>query len=151
MPLSLRKEEIMFKRRLNIVALILCMVMLLSAFSVYAEPFKTKLNLFERLVVMALLPQTGNFATLKIVMEANLMLGATDEESVLADLKPNAQGGVVALKGWTAVPEREFIFKETLLGIIKDALQKLDDEEKLTMEHFRVWEKFMLVEEKEGE
>ena len=142
----------MFKKRLSIIALILCVVMLLSTIAIANdEPFKTKLNLFERLVVMALLPQTGNFATLKIVMEANLMLGATDEESVLADLKPNAQGGVVALKGWTAVPEREFIFKETLLGIIRVALQKLDDEEKLTMEHFRVWEKFMLVEEKEGE
>jgi len=31
--------------------------------------------------------------------------------------------------------------------MIRDALQKLEDEEKLTMEHFRVYEKFMLVEE----
>ena len=139
----------MFKRRLNIIALVLCIVMLLSALSIYAEDFKTKLNLFERLVVMGLLPQTGNFATLKIVTEANMMLGATDEESVIAGLKPNEQGGVIALHGWLVVPEREFIFKETLLGIIRDALQKLDDEEKLTMEHFRVYQIFMIVEEEE--
>ena len=139
----------MFKRKLNIVTLILCIVMLLSALAIAAEPFKTKLNLFERLVVMGLLPQTGNFATLKIVTEANLMLGATDEESVLAGLEPTPEGGVIAEFGWTIVPEREFIFKETLLGIIKNALQKLDDEEKLTMEHFRVYEKFMIVEEEE--
>jgi len=140
----------MFKKRLNIIALVLCVVMLVSTLSVFAEDFKTKLNLFERLVVMGLLPQTGNFATLKIVTEANLMLGATDEESVLAGLKPNDQGGVVALYGWLTVPEKEFTFKETLLGIIRDALQKLNDEEKLTMEHYRVWEKFMLPV-KEGE
>ena len=136
----------MFKK----IAIVLCILILLSA-SVFAEDFKTKLNLFERLVVMGLLPQAGNFATLKIVTEANLMLGATDEESVLAGLEATPEGGVVAKKGWIVVPEKEFIFKETLLKIIKDALQKLDDEEKLTMEHFRVWEKFMVVEEKEGE
>ena len=141
----------MFRRKLNIVALVLCIVILLSALSIAAEPFKVKLNLFERLVVMGLLPQTGNFATLKIVTEATLMLGATDEESVLAGLEPTLEGGVIARKGWQIVPEKEFTFKETLLGIIKDALQKLDDAEKLTMEHFRVYEKFMLVKEKEEE
>ena len=141
----------MFKRKLNIVALILCIVILLSALSIAAEPFRTELNLFERLVVMGLLPQTGNFATLKIVMEANMMLGATDEESVLAGLEPTPEGAVIARLGWLTVPEKEFTFKETLLGLIKDALQKLEDEEKLTMEHFRVYEKFMIVEEKEGE
>jgi len=134
----------MFKR----IILVLCIVMLL-AFSVFAEDFKTELNLFERLVVMGLLPQTGNFATLKIVTEANLMLGATDEESVLAGLEASSEGGVIARKGWTVVPEKEFTFKETLVGIIRDALQKLNDEEKLTMEHYRVWEKFMEVEEEE--
>ena len=135
----------MFKK----IAIVLCILILLSV-SVFAEDFKTKLNLFERLVIMGLLPQTGNFATLKIVIEANLMLGATDEESVIAGLKPDGQGGVVAQFGWTTVPEKEFIFKETLLGIIRDALQKLEDGEKLTMEHFRVYEKFMIVK-KEGE
>ena len=116
----------MFRRKLNIVSIVLCIVILLSALAIAAEPFKAKLNLFERLVVMGLLPQTGNFATLKIVTEANMMLGATDEESVLAGLEPTSEGGVTAKLGWTAVPEKEFIFKETLLGIIKDALAKLD-------------------------
>ena len=139
----------MFKRRLSIITIVLCIVVLLSAMSVFAEDFKTKLNLFERFVIMGLLPQTGNFATLKIVTEANLMLGATDEESVIAGLKPNDQGGVIAEKGWTAVPEKEFTFKETLVGLIRSALQKLEDEEKLTMEHYRVFEKFMLTKKEE--
>ena len=139
----------MFKRRLSIIAIVLCIVILLSAISVFAEDFKIELNLFERLVVMGLMPQTGNFATLKIVTEANLMLGATDEESVIAGLEATPEGGVIARLGWVAVPEKEFTFKETLLGIIKSALQKLEDEEKLTMEHYRVYEKFMLVKEEE--
>lgn len=141
----------MFKRKLNIVAIVLCIVILLSALGIAAEPFKAKLNLFERLVVMGLLPQTGNFATLKIVTEANLMLGPTDEESVLAGLGTTPEGGVVAKLGWTAVPEKEFMFKETLLNLIKGALQELNDADppQLTMEHFRVYQIFMIVEEEE--
>ena len=126
----------------------ICIMLLIATMSVFAEDFKVKLNLFERLVVMGLLPQTGNFATLKIVTEANLMLGATDEESVLAGLGATPEGGVVALNGWTVVPEKEFVFKETLLKLIRDALQKLNDADPpaLTMEHFRVYEKIMVVE-----
>ena len=102
---------------------------------------------------MGLLPQTGNFATLKIVMEANMMLGATDEESVLVGLEPQDDGSIQAKKGWLVVPEKEFVFKETLLKLIKDALTELNeaDPPRLTMEHFRVYEKFMMVEEKEEE
>jgi len=128
---------------------VLCIAIFFVASEVFAEDFKAKLNLFERLVVMGLLPQTGNFATLKIVTEANLMLGPTDEESVIAGLDATPEGGVIAKYGWLAVPEKEFTFKETLLGIIKSALQKLEDEEKLTMEHYRVYQIFMIVEEGE--
>ena len=137
----------MFKQKLSIIAIVLCIVLLVTSIAL-AEDFKVELNLFERLVIMGLLPQTGNFATLKIVTEANLMLGATDEESVLAGLGATPEGGVVALNGWTVVPEKEFVFKETLLKLIRDALQKLNDADPptLTMEHFRVWEKIMVVE-----
>ena len=142
----------MFKGRLSIVALILCVVLLLTSIAIANnEPFKTKLNMFERLVIMGLLPQTGNFATLRIVTELNMKLGPSDEESVLAGLETTPEGGVIARLGWDKIPEIEFTFKETALKMIKDALQKLDDEEKLTMEHFRVYKKFMLVKEKEEE
>ena len=141
----------MFKRKLNIVALILCIVILLSALSIAAEPFKVKLNMFERLVVMGLLPQLGNIATLRLVMEQNLILGASDEETVVAGLYTAPEGGIMARYGWDKVPEVEFTFEETVLKWIREALQKLEDTEQLTMEHFRVYEKFMLVEEKEEE
>ena len=153
MPQSFKKGgNVMFKRRLSIVALILCVVLLLTSIAIANdEPFKTKLNMFERLVVMGLLPQQGNFATLRLVTEQNMILGPSDEETVIAGLDTTPEGGVVAKYGWDKIPEKEFTFKETVLGWIKDALQKLDDEEKLTMEHFRVYEKFMLVKEKEEE
>ena len=141
----------MFKRKLNIVVLVLCIIVLLSAFSVFAEDLKVKLNLFERLVVMQLLPQKGSFATLKIVTELNMELGASDEEYILAGLEPQDDGSVQAKKGWLSVPEKEFTFKEAALSMIRASLQMLDDAEQLTMEHFRVYEKFMIVEEKKEE
>ena len=134
-------------RKLSIVALVFCIVILLSAIAL-AQDFKVKLGLYERLVVMGLLPQTGNFATLKIVTELNLMLGPTDEEYKAAGLEPQESGGVIA-KNWLAVPEKEFTFKEIALGMIVDALKKLDEEKKLTMEHFRVYEKFILTKKEE--
>jgi hypothetical protein len=129
------------------IALILCIVILLSV-SVFAEDFKVKLGLFERLVTMALLPAAGNYATLKIVTEANLMLGPTQEEYKAAGLEPQANGGVTA-KNWLAVPEKELAFGEVLLKMITDALKKLDEDGKLTMEHFRVYEKFILNKKEE--
>jgi len=131
----------------RIITLVLCVVILLSMFAIAAEPFKVKLNLFERLVVMQLLPQEGSFATLKIVTELNMKLGATDEEFVLAGLEPQPDGSVQAKKGWLTVPEKEFIFEEAALGMVRSALKILDEQERLTMEHYRVYEKFMLVKE----
>jgi len=132
--------------------LVLCLAIVFVASEVFSEePFKVKLNMFERLVVMGLLPQQGNFATLRLVTEQNMLLGASDEETVILGLEPTPEGGAMAKYGWDKVPEKEFTFKEAVLKLIKDALQKLDDEERLTMEHFRVYEKFMLVEEKEEE
>jgi len=147
-----RGEDNMFKRKqLNIVALILCAVLILTFVALANdEPFKVKLGLFERIVTMSLLPQKGNFATLKIVTELNMMLAPTDEEYIAAGLQPTEQGGVLA-ENWQAVEEKEFTFKEAALKMIRAALKKLDEEEKLTMEHFRVYQKFMIVEEKEEE
>jgi hypothetical protein len=137
----------MLNRKLKIIAFVFCIVILLSAL-VFAEDFKVKLGLYERLVTMSLLPATGNYATLKIITELNLMLAPTDEEYKAAGLEPQENGGVIA-KNWQAVPEKEFTFKETALKLIQDALKKLDEEGKLTMEHYRCYEKFMIVKKEE--
>ena len=133
----------MFKK----ILLIVCILILLSV-SVFAEDFKVKLGLYERLVTMALLPQTASYAALKIVTELSLMLAPTDEEYKAAGLESQEGGGVTA-KNWLAVPEKEFTFKEVALKMITDALKKLDEDGKLTMEHYRVYERFMIVKKEE--
>ena len=143
----------MLNRKLKVISLILCIVLIMGMVA-YAEyqPFKVKLNLFERLVCMALLPAEGSFATLKIVRELQMELAPTEEEYKLAGLKDDLlTGGINAELGWDKVEDKEIVFGDIAKAIIVSALEKLDKEEKLTQQHFSLYEKFIIGEKKEGE
>ena len=105
-------------------------------------PCKVSLNLFERIVVMGLLPAEGNFATLKIVNELKMELAPTGDEYKKAGLSDMGKGGIQA-KDWLAVPDKKFTLGETAEGIIVKALKKLDKEMKLRNEHMTVYAKFI--------
>ena len=134
----------MFNRKLNLIALVLCLVMILSllSFAVY-EPFKVELTLFERFVVMTLLPVEGNYRTLKIVWDLRMELATTEEEDKLAGLEDLPGGGTDA-EDWDAVEPKEIVFSDITEGLITDALKRLDEQEKLTQQHISVYEKFVL-------
>ena len=141
----------MLNRRLNIIALILVFVMLMSmvAFTVY-EPFKVKLGLFDRLVCLALLPAEGSYATLKIVRDMQMELAPSEEESRLAGIVDDLlTGGVQAKLGWDKVGDKDIVFGDVAKGIIVAALEKLDVEEKLTQQHFNLYRWFVLGEKQE--
>ena len=142
----------MMNRRLKIMALVLIMVLVLSMAVMAAEEgFKVKLGLFDRLVCMSLLPEEGSFATLKITRELQMELAPSEEEYKLAGLVPNtSNGGTESTLGWDKVPDKEIIFGGIAKGIIVAALESLDEEEKLTQQHFILYEKF-IIGEKEGE
>ena len=136
----------MFNRKLNLIALVLCLVMILSllSFAVY-EPFKVELTLFERFVARTFLPPEGNYRTLKIIWELQMELAATAEEEELAGLYDLPGGGTDA-KDWDAVEPKEIVFSDITKNIIIDALKKLDELEKLTQQHVTLYEKFVLEE-----
>lgn len=139
----------MLNRRMKIIALVLCLVMFLSviAFAVETdEPFKVKLNLFERIVIMSLLPAEGSFLTLKIVRDLQMELAPSEEEAVIAGLEDLFEGGIKA-EDWFAVEEKEIVFGDIAKGLVVDALRKLNDEEKLTNDHFTLYEKFIVIPE----
>lgn len=145
----------MLNRRLNIIALILVFVMLMSmvAFTAY-EPFKVKLGLFDRLVCMALLPPEGTFATLKIVRELQMELAPTEEENKAAGIINNLLTGGISVdpeKGWDKVEDKEIIFGDIAKAIIVTALEKLNDADppKLTQQHFNLYRWFVLGEKQE--
>ncbi|MBA7553119.1 hypothetical protein ES705_45706 [subsurface metagenome] len=143
----------MLNRKLNLVAFVLCFVLILSlsSFAVY-EPFKVELTLFERFMVMTLLPPEGSYRTLKIIRELQMELGTTEEEDKLAGLYDLLGGGTDA-ENWDAVEPKEIVFGDVAKALVVDALKKLDEEEKLRQQHFTLYEKFVLekVEEPEEE
>ena len=144
----------MLNRRMKLTAiLILVFVLLMGAMALGAyEPFKVKLGLFDRLVCLALLPAEGSYITLKIVRDLQMELAPSEEESKLAGINPNlVTGGMEATLGWDKVAPKEIIFGDIAKGIIVAALEKLNKEEKLTQQHYVLYEKFIIGEKKEGE
>ena len=138
----------MLRRNTKLIALVLCFMMLLSMIALTAyEPFKVKLNLYERVVAMSLLPKEGSFITLKIIRDLQMELAPSEEEAKIAGLENLPNGGIKA-DNWLLVVEKEIVFGDIAKGIIVDALKKLDEEEKLVNDHFTVYQKFMLVENK---
>lgn len=144
----------MLNRKLKLVALVLCLVLILSllSFAKQYEPFKVDLTLFERFVVMTLLPPEGSYRTLKIIRELQAELATTEEEDKLAGLHDLPGGGTDA-DNWDAVEPKEIVFGDVAKALVVDALKKLDEEEKLRQQHFTLYEKFVLekVEEPKGD
>ena len=141
----------MLKHRMNLIASIIVFVMLLSmvAFTAY-EPFKVKLNLYERVVAMSLLPKEGSFVTLKIIRELQMELAPSEEEAKIAGLEDLPTGGIKA-ENWFLVVEKEIVFGDIAKALIVDALKKLDEEEKLMNDHFTLYEKFIVIPEKKAD
>ena len=141
----------MLRRDTKLLALALVFVMLFSliALAVY-EPFKVKLDMYERVVCMSLLPKEGSFITLKIIRDMQMELAPSDAEAKLAGLEDLPGGGIKA-ENWFIVIEKEIVFGEIALAMVVDALKKLDEEEKLLNDHFTLYEKFIVLPEKEGD
>jgi len=101
-----------------------------------------KLSVRERLLVLNIFPQATNFATLKIIREAEVELGFSEKEMKNLDMK--ADGNQIT---WNNEKDKEIGEKEIKIGdnlreIIKKSLKELDANEKLTREHFSLYEKF---------
>lgn len=105
---------------------------------------KYKLNLPERLHFLQLLPKENNFATLRIVRTVSKEVGVTDDEFKEFDIvRKDDQFNFNPEK---AAIEKEFEIGEIAEQLIKSALEKLDQDKKLTQEYFSLYEKFVKSE-----
>lgn len=105
-----------------------------------------KLLVHERLNLMGILPQEGDFTTLKIVRELRESLSFTEEEH--AELNFQQEGESIK---WTMPEDAEMLNKEIEIGkkaegIIVAALEKLNEDKKLTEQFFSLYEKFCVDE-----
>jgi len=113
---------------------------------------KKKLNLSERFALLGLLPQEGNFATIKVVRKLRESLSLTEEEIKYFGVKTVTTNGGQSQLTWS--PEhsdetKEFEFGEFAVEVIKSKLKQLEESKKLTNEHFSLYE--MFIENKEVE
>jgi hypothetical protein len=113
-----------------------------------------KLKVAERLILLNLLPQEGDIVTLRVVRDAQQVIGLSEEE--LAELNihhPEKEDGTedIARLIWKAEADVE---KDIPIGpratiIIIDKLTKLSEEKKLTVQQIGLYEKFVDPQEPE--
>ena len=99
-----------------------------------------KLTVFERMMLLPILPKESNFVTLRIIRTLTESVGLNEKEfkefGVVQEgdqIKWNPKGN----------EEREIEIGEKATDIIIEALKKLDKDDKLTGQHISLYEKFV--------
>ena len=106
-----------------------------------------KLNVLERVLLGGMMSTyRGSFVNLKLIREGREALSFNEEEN-----KDLAFVHVGEQTSWNPGASLKYQDVEIQLGdavtkIIKEILQKLNDEAKLTEQHFSLYEKFMVSE-----
>lgn len=134
---------------------------------------KMELNVLERFGLLGILPKEGSFLNLKLVRLVREELSFTEAENKALQFRtvnqmilwnsicltnkatgeivkaPNdvlvqmAQKDPDAFEVAPACPNKEILFGETIEGLIVKALKDLDKSEKITEDHYSLYEKFM--------
>jgi len=103
-----------------------------------------KLNVFERLTLLGLLPKESSFATLKIVNTLQTKLGFSEEDHKEFELTQDGGKFKWNEKGREL---REIEIGDKAKEIIKEELEKLDKERKITLQLYSLYEKFVMNKE----
>lgn len=100
----------------------------------------TELAVVERLVLLNILPKEGDFTTIKLLRKLRENLSFDEEEHKKLMF---VQDGDQVRWNEEIASTRQIQIGEKQADIIHDALKKLNDEKKLTNEHFTLYEKFV--------
>lgn len=102
-----------------------------------------KLNLFERFKLLEILPQQGNFVTLKIVRQLREDLSPSEGEYKEYEIKLLDEGRKVKWNPEKAQKEKDIAMGDVAKEVIVTALKTLNDKNELKGEYFTVYEKFI--------
>lgn len=105
-----------------------------------------ELTVKERLVLLNVIPKEGDFVTLKVVRKLREALSFNEEEIEKWQFT-NEQEGRMTMTRWDdSIDQNANVnFGEKATDMIVVALKKLDEEKKLTDDHFSLYEKFVEV------
>lgn len=102
---------------------------------------ETTLNCVERLVMLSIMPREGNFVTLRMMRDIVARVGFSAKELTEFGIEELPDGRVRWVQD---VPtDRPFTFDEAEVNLIKKALKKMDEDEKLNVDSVSLYEKFM--------
>jgi len=103
----------------------------------------TELTVLERLVLLNVLPREGDFTTIKLMRRLRESLSFDEEELKKIELVQDGDQ-----TRWNEEASRSILkpiqIGEKMTDIVHDALKKLNDEKKLTDQHFSLYEKFVV-------
>ena len=98
-----------------------------------------KLSVNDRLILLSIIPQQGDFTTLKIIRDMRDDLSFSEEEHKKLKFRREAE-----LTYWEeGLEDKEINFGEKATDIIVDAFKKLNEQKKLRIEHMELYEKFV--------
>ena len=103
-----------------------------------------ELTVKERLLLLSILPQEGSFTTIKIIRKLREELSFSEEEHEELGFR-ESDGKVGWDEGAEKMKEVEIGLKAT--DVVAAALKELDRKNSLHVDHFSLFEKFVLDEE----
>ena len=107
-----------------------------------------ELNVLERIVLIGTLPKEGNFENLRLLRIAKEKISFNEEENKALKFRQEGDqfkwdSKIVDDKQVDIIPLKEIDFGETVTKLIVDSLKALNDQGKLTENHFSIYEKFI--------
>lgn len=106
-----------------------------------------KLDVLERLVILAILPKENDITTMKVVGNLREELGFSEEEHKLLDFKRLDDGRTIWREkdddGNPIELERDFTIGVKGAEIIAERLKELDGEKKISLEMLSLYQKFV--------
>jgi len=105
---------------------------------------KIKLNMWERLIAMSILPKESNFVTLRLIRDLNGKLGPSPKEIEKCGIELREDGK--GLSKWIdseMLADTEIEIHKKEKEVVAKALESLDKDKKLLQDHFTLYEKFV--------
>ena len=99
----------------------------------------------ERIALLQILPQEGDFLTLKIVHDLRQALSFTEEETAEFGIEIDQASQQIRWK-ISAARAADLPIGPKAIGLIASKLEALNKEEKLTPNHLSLYEKFVIGE-----
>jgi len=98
------------------------------------------LSIGERLQLLQVLPQKGDYSTGKILTQLRLSLGLTEDEFKEWEIEHDLENNRVL---WKVDGVAEIPIGEVATGLVIDALRELDRKKELPFELIEMYEKFI--------